>query len=201
MSRNEPEIHDDTHGQYAVDTESQPTRIWQYREGVVTSEENWQQVDKFSSDKNIQLELGSAVYRPSGWLYADKLEVTEVEQSAPGRDTSGLNQFIDDQYVVQFVDNDRIVGKNQSEAYAKSVGWLVSNAELHEQIDIPYGLGATNFVLNNKPEHSDGKQMHRDKEVGEGLYLETSVPKERKKNQIEKLADECGLSVMFGGEW
>jgi hypothetical protein len=199
MSANEPDVADDEYGEYAVDVTASPMRVWQYREGIVTNDKSWQNVDSVPESDGLQLELESATLRPSGWVYTERLEVTESAGGPTENEDTG--ETADHDYYVKFDDSDRIGGKNQAEAYAAAVRWLMENDALEEHISIPYGLGNKNYVLNNKPKHSQGGDMHRPQDVGDGLHLETSVPKEQKKKHIKNLADECEQSTMFGGEW
>jgi len=201
MSANEPDVTDDEYGKYAVDTQAQPMRVWQFREGVVTNDRTWQNVDSVPESEELQLKFKNATLRPSGWIYAEELDVSEISGEPSRLESADETEGPD--YYVEFDNNSRIGGKNQAEAYAEAIRWLISNAALRDRISIPYGLGEKNYVLNDTPKHSQGGDMYRPKEVGteSALYLETSVPKEQKKRHIKKLADRCDQIVTFGGEW
>jgi hypothetical protein len=91
----------------------------------------------------------------------------------------------------------------QAKAMVATVDHLCE-AGLRDQISIPYlpGTGQGNRVLlNDVPEHPDGKTMRTYEQLDCGLYLYTSLNAKTKQRYISELADHAGFKVDFGDGW
>lgn len=180
-------------GEYAINLRDESFRIWQCREDGPVDAANWQRVGALEKADKMELVLEDANLR-SKWLYAAEMDVSELPES-------WATTTAEHDYYVRLSKNSRIGGKTQADAYVKVVEWLIEHAGLMAHISIPYGLQQKSYVLNSTPEQSDGTEMHRPRELANGLYLETTVSKDVKKEHIKRLVDECDQKVSFGGEW
>lgn len=78
--------------------------------------------------------------------------------------------------------------------------------ENHESIDgiepLPYIPGREKAIINDTPTSPhDEDAMRASREVTGGYYLDTHANKEGKKREVKRLAEKCGLSTRFEGDW
>ena len=114
-----------------------------------------------------------------------------------------------DEYSLRLIDPEMdaevasVAAGQQAEAMAALVDHLC-DAGLRDQISIPYlpGTGQGHRVLlNDVPEHPDGKTMRTYEQLDCGLYLYTSLNAKTKQRYSSELAEHVGYEVEFGEGW
>lgn len=85
----------------------------------------------------------------------------------------------------------------QADAMAKAVRFLVEEKELLDNISIPYVPGDENAVLNDAPQHPDGRKMRAHRKITGDHYVDTHASKEQKERRLRGLTERCGLSAEF----
>lgn len=93
-------------------------------------------------------------------------------------------------------------GDGQSDVMANVVDYLIETHDLISEIEpLPYVPGRKKAIINDQPSHPYGDEMAVVRDVGEGYYLDTHMNKNDKKKHLEILAEKCGLSLTFEGNW
>ncbi|MGQ4556773.1 type I restriction enzyme HsdR N-terminal domain-containing protein [Halobellus sp. GM3] len=112
------------------------------------------------------------------------------------------------EYVIRVTRNGdeihRVNEKMQSESVASLVNYLIEEEELLDEIEIPYipGTGrGSRALLNDTPEHPNGKQMKGNQRMSGGYYLLTHLSSKDKKRYISELSKKVGLGCEFTGKW
>jgi len=120
--------------------------------------------------------------------------VTDREQG----DTENL-------YHIQFVDDGEILAEfeapQQADAFLEAVDYLVQNYDFVPELEpLPYIPGRTRPIIHSQTS-ADGKEMKQPRELADGYYVETNLSSNQKQRELQRLAQQCGLRVEFGGEW
>jgi hypothetical protein len=110
-----------------------------------------------------------------------------------------------EEYTVRFHDSESaspvFSSDIQGDVLVESVNYLVSNYNLISKIEpLPYIPGRTRAILHESAEY-DGKAMKLPKDLDGGYVLEANLSADQKKREIRRLADQCGITVSFGGDW
>ena len=112
------------------------------------------------------------------------------------------------EYVISVTRNGREVHRVaedlQSTAMGAFVDYLIEEAGLLNEIEIPYipGTGqGSRALLNDKPKHPNGSDMRGQQRVSGGYYLLTNLGSEDKKRYISELPEKVGLECEFSGGW
>jgi hypothetical protein len=83
----------------------------------------------------------------------------------------------------------------------KCVNFLISNRNLISKVEpLPYIPGRTRAIIHDSAEYND-KTVKLPKELDSGYVLEANLSADQKKREIRRLADQCEISVSFGGDW
>lgn len=111
----------------------------------------------------------------------------------------------EEEYTVRFYANESesstFSADVQGDVLVKSVSFLVSNRNLISKIEpLPYIPGRTRAIIHDSAEY-DGHTMKLPKDLDGGYVLEANLSADQKKREIRRLADQCGLSVSFSGDW
>lgn len=79
----------------------------------------------------------------------------------------------------------------------------VREHNLIDQVTIPYfpPNSRKNCLINDEPDHPDGREMRSSYELSSGHYLFTNLNREQKKRYMGVLADLYDLNLEWGGEW
>lgn len=121
---------------------------------------------------------------------ADQEIVTDADETHSEEHT--ITFWQDDDLVHTFGDT------NQSDVMAAAVDLLIRNHELIGQFDsFPYVPGKKRAILNTEPVHPTGEKMALSRELSDGYYLFTGVPKNDKQRYVSQFAELCGLTAKF----
>ena len=86
----------------------------------------------------------------------------------------------------------------QSDLIASVVNYLVESHDLISAIEpLPYIPAKKRAIINDEPTYND-RQVKQPRELVEGYYLEVNLSWGQKKQEMERLADACGLEVTIG---
>ncbi|ESS07298.1 MAG: hypothetical protein A07HB70_00572, partial [uncultured archaeon A07HB70] len=89
----------------------------------------------------------------------------------------------------------------QGDVLVKCVNFLISNRNLISKVEpLPYIPGRTRAIIHDSAEYND-KTVKLPKELDSGYVLEANLSADQKKREIRRLADQCEISVSFGGDW
>ena len=127
----------------------------------------------------------------------EKTSATEINEV---QDVSG-------EYVTKIQNNRKTLvtfgSNNQSDALEETVNYLIKNHDLISKIEpMPYIPGREKAIINDSPTSPhDDEAMRAYRELINGYYLDTHANKKGKIRIIERLVEECDLSVSFEGEW
>ncbi|WP_423999368.1 type I restriction enzyme HsdR N-terminal domain-containing protein [Haloarcula salina] len=97
-----------------------------------------------------------------------------------------------------------VVEELQSEAMGSLVDYLIEEEKLLNEIEIPYipGTGkGSRALLNDKPEHTNGKEMKTHQSVSKGYYVHTNLPSDQKQKYVSELAEKVDVELEFIGGW
>lgn len=145
-------------------------------------------------------------------LYAEELTTDNVEETKGRQGQTGTRVEQEQQhrgYVTRFSDGqlipmrDRTIHTTQEENMGSAIEYLVTDHDLIGAIEIPHfpPRARQNCSINDQPEHPDGSEMRGAYELPDGFFLHTALNRRTKKNRIEDLANQVGLSVEFFGDW
>lgn len=142
-------------------------------------------------------------------LYASELDADaeHTETSSSSRQGSEAESYRG--YVIRFSDGQIIPGEGntvhttQEQNMGAAVDHLVREHDLIDAIDIPHfpPRARQNCSINSDDNHPNGDEMRSPYELTGGYYLHTSLNKRSKKDRIDDLANEVGLSPEFLGDW
>jgi len=114
----------------------------------------------------------------------------------------------DGEYVIRVLrsgqETHRVAESLQSEAVGSLVHYLIDAEGLLDEIEIPYVPGTgrgSRALLNDKPEHTNGKEMRTHQQVAGAYYLHTNLPSNQKRKYVSELAGKVGLELDFVGSW
>lgn len=83
--------------------------------------------------------------------------------------------------------------------YPSVVDYLIQNHDLIPAIQpLPYIPAERRAIIHDTPTYNR-TEMAQPRELEEGYYLEVNLSWGQKKQQIERLADACGLEVTIEG--
>lgn len=122
-------------------------------------------------------------------------------------DTDTRGNSADQGYIVKLQNGgetlDTFSDDIQSDVMAQTVSYLIESYDLISEIEpLPYIPGREKAIINNEPSSPhDEDAMRVPRELSDDYYLETHANKEGKKRTVRALAGECGLEVVFSGEW
>lgn len=148
--------------------------------------------------------------------FVDNLIASLEEQThrrGVGRDIVGGDMGQDEgeedsAYVIRVTRNGkevyRVVEEMQSKAVAELVDYLIEEEGLLEKIEVPYipGTGrGSRALINDKPEHTNGRKMKGFRSVSRGHYLLTNLSSDDKIRYVSELPKKVGLECEFTGEW
>jgi hypothetical protein len=94
--------------------------------------------------------------------------------------------------------------ETQSEASASLVNHLIEEEDLLDEIEIPYipGTGrGSRALINDRPEHPNGKSMKGSQPVSKGYHLLTHMSADDKVRYMSEIAEKVGLECEFNDEW
>ncbi len=142
-------------------------------------------------------------------LYATGLDADTTQTSTTSTEGSETGAESHRGYVIRFSDGkvipdeDHTVHTTQEQNMGTAVDYLVTDHKLIDAIDLPYfpPQARKNCSINTEPVHPNGDEMRSPYELTGSYYLHTSLNKQSKKNRIEDLAGQVGLSVEFLGSW
>lgn len=114
-----------------------------------------------------------------------------------------------DGYVVKLSDGKMIPEEGgpphtqQKVNMGRAVDYLIAEHDLMNEIDLPYSAPTArkNCSINSEPAHPNGDEMRGPYELSNGCYLHTSLNTRMKKERLNDLAEQVGISVDYLGEW
>lgn len=90
----------------------------------------------------------------------------------------------------------------QSDAMVAVVERLVEDHGLINELrPLPYVPGRTKALINDDTMYGNDQEMRQPKWLPGGYYLDTNLNKQQKQRRITQLAETCGLTVDFEGDW
>jgi hypothetical protein len=113
---------------------------------------------------------------------------------------SGGSTDLDRIYTVDIIDGDAVIASFENQRQAdlmKAVAdYLVREHGLLSHIDLPYSPpNSSQALINDRPEHPDGHEMHTYRELEDGSFLHTNLKGSRKRRYLNHLAQQCGLNA------
>lgn len=202
---------------YALVIHESGQALYQYEKPTPWEDPQW--IEKRQYDHGevppLNLEQTQVKQRTNGGslqtvtLYASELDADTTQTSATlegGQDTDRASYR---GYVIRFSDGKVIpneghsVHTTQEQNMGAAIDYLVREHNLIDTIDLPHfpPRARQNCSINTEPVHPDGDEMRGVYELTGGYYLHTSLNKQSKKNRIEDLTKQVGLSVEFLGDW
>jgi len=114
----------------------------------------------------------------------------------------------DGNYVIRITRNGKeiqsVAGDTQGKAMASLVNYLIEEKDLLDAIELPYVPGTgrgSRALVNDTPEHTNGKEMRQYEPLSGGYYLFTSLSAEDKKRYLPELPNKVGLECEFTEGW
>lgn len=193
-------------GTFAIGIIGDRHSIWQYdTESPFRNDPDWRKVDELEEGTAPPVDLSSAEFElddeGNAWVYANNLVPEhEVDNGSSASDEDTVQESLG-KYVVVFGDGETVSGNTQSEAMVEAVNHLIREHNITDRIEIPYRTGYKNALIHHKPQHPDGSDMERAKELTGGYYVYAKASKSQKKQYLTQLADEIGMDIEFSGEW
>lgn len=92
----------------------------------------------------------------------------------------------------------------QSDVVLDVVEFLIEQYDLPEKVSpLPFSPGRfKRSLLNTEAFYPDGeREMVRCRRTDSGYYVDTLASAEDKKSQLERLVEECDISIRFSGDW
>lgn len=193
-------------GTYAMCVTSSPNVLFQYE--VISpyhSDMEWSKEAEFGDGSIPPADLVGAEFTQDQeghtWVFARDIdpegEVT-AEEVNPDEQATPEEQA---RYLIHFDSGNVATGNTQAEVMADTIGVMIQSYNLLDEIDLPYGNGYKNALLNDEPKHLDGSEMERAAEVRGGYYFTKKLSGKQKIAALEELAEKCGAEVEFGGDW
>jgi len=107
-------------------------------------------------------------------------------------------------WVVTFLDSGTEIAAvsdyKQDEAMISATNYLINQHDLITKIEsLPWVPGRTKAIINDVPEWEKADPQY--KPLVDGYYLDTKLSKGGKKRELGRMAEKCGLSVNFEGDW
>lgn len=145
--------------------------------------------------------------------FIDDLIITLKEQAhqtaeIDERTTKDLTTPSNGRYVIRLLrDGEEVhqfAGDKQTAAVGALVNYLIEEEGLMDAIDVPHVPGTgrgTRALVNDKPEHTDGREMRMSEPLAGGYYLFTALSAEDKMRYIPELPEKVGLECKFVGDW
>jgi hypothetical protein len=126
---------------------------------------------------------------------------TDIDGSLNQPDGNEIHSEIEGEYVIEIRDGDSTLvvvnDENQSEVMKEAVNYLITDQDLVSQIEsFPYIPGKSRAILHESDEY-DGKSMRQPKNMEEGYILETNLNAKQKQREVQRLADKCGVKILF----
>jgi len=89
----------------------------------------------------------------------------------------------------------------QVDAFVDAVDHLISAHDLMAALGpLPYIPGRTRPIIHDASSFQ-GTQMKQPRTVTDGYVLETNLSAAQKQRELQRLADHCGLTARFEGDW
>jgi len=114
----------------------------------------------------------------------------------------------DGKYAIRLTRDGTVVheatGDNQAEVMAVLVDYLIEDEDLLDAIEMPYVPGTgrgSRALINDRPEHTNGKEMRQYEPLSGGYYLFTSLSAKDKKRYLPELPRRVGLECEFTDGW
>jgi polyhydroxyalkanoate synthesis regulator phasin len=145
--------------------------------------------------KNFVDELVESLSSQSADLGVDKPRM----ETEPPSDGKYMIEIRHDGLIVE-----RISGETQAKAMANVADYLIEEWELLEYIELPYKPGSERghtALINDEPVHTNGQEMRLYEELGEGLFIYTSLNAQTKTRYISELVEKVGLMCEFSDSW
>ena len=110
-----------------------------------------------------------------------------------------------DRYHVQLLNENKTLTEfaeaQQVDAFLHAVDNLVRNHDLISELrPLPYIPGRTRPIINDQT-NADGKAMKQPRELSGGYYVKTNLSSIQKQRELDRMANQCGLTVEFVGSW
>jgi hypothetical protein len=118
----------------------------------------------------------------------------------PKDEEQGRDEYDDGDHIILMENETPVASFNddtQADTMAKAVRFLVEERGLLDNISIPYVPGDENAVLNDAPQHPDGRKMRAHRKIAGDHYLDTHASREQKERRLRRLTEKCGLSAEF----
>jgi hypothetical protein len=197
-------------GTYALCVSNEQFMLLRYdKVSPLRSKADWKEVDEFSRESAPPLNLQGAEFVPDSngqvWVFARSIEaeheIEELETDQTEEAGEKTTQARLGKYVIHFDNGQEVMGNSQSEVMASAVDMMIKGYDLLEKITLPYMSGYKNALINNKPEHPDGRPMEREFKLSGGYYIPTKMSGSQKKEYLAELAEECGAGIEFVKGW
>ena len=93
-----------------------------------------------------------------------------------------------------------VSGDNQSDAMIDAVNFLIEHDDLISKLEpLPWIPGRTKAIVNDAEEWEKADPQYR--ELTDGNFLDVKLNKDRKKQEIRRMAGKCGVEARFEGDW
>jgi hypothetical protein len=139
---------------------------------------------------------------------ADRNESTEQADSLTQQSTDSIESTDSSgEYIIRIQNEDTTLATftdgTQRDTMGAAVNYLVDNHDLISHIEpLPYMPGRKKIIINDQTSYPDNdNEMRAPQELSGGYYLETHDNKQGKKREIRRLAEHCGITVTFEGQW
>lgn len=205
-----PHLTEVTPGQFeATDTRG----IYRYREDSSISVDVRSDSSSRSIQKRIEEQLEQEGFTPSSphnfsYQLRDRAGLTASDREVQGESGGGGNPEPFESttcYIYLANKESAIKGKNQAEAMANFVEFLIHETDFLKSHSLPWAPGrGYRAIINDKPRHRNGDPMDENEydTVREGYYVYTKLKSKDKRRYIRMLAEDGGGEVTdFRGGW
>jgi len=138
----------------------------------------------------------------------DRLDEQAHETVSAAKVGTAANPSHDGKYAIRLTRDGTVVheatGDKQAATMAALVDYLIEEEGLLDAIDVPYVPGTgrgSRALINDTPEHTNGKEMRQYEPLSGGYYLFTSLSAKDKKRYLPELPRRVGLDCEFTGDW